>query len=314
MISSVALRLRDGLETRPAFDLRARPIYFMVSAEALIALALFVGLGFRIENFGVFKPLPGAALLLVCGLLARRIGHDKIGTGCEALALIFFHTATSLVLAMLLTALAFPFADSQLAAADALFGFHAPAFIAAVGNNPLIVRPLAWAYASLGWQIVPIMVILIARGSSGRAWQTIAAIILSLAMTLAIYPFIPAAGTFVHFGIHPADYPLLTGEPWKFAQVIGAIRDGGERTINDSLIAGLVSFPSFHTAAAIIFAWALWPVRLVRYPALILNAMVIVASLIFGAHYLVDLIGGALIAALAIWLCNRVEAARCVDV
>lgn len=295
------LSVRAGYEPQPMFDPRAFPVYLVVAAEALLTVGLMVGLRFRIETMSSFKPLPGAALLLVCGLLARRIGHAKIGTICEALALIFVHAATSLTIVMMLTALALPFADNQLAAIDGLLGFNAPAFVAAVGNNPFIVRPLAWAYASLGWQIVPIIVVLVGGGLCTRAWRTIAAMMISLAITVAIYPFVPAAGTLVHFGIQPADYPMISGGAWKFAQVIELIRDGGVRTLNDSLIAGLVSFPSFHTAAAVIFAWALWPVRAVRYPALILNALVIAASLLFGAHYLVDLIGGGIVAALSIW-------------
>ena len=68
---------------------------------------------------------------------------------------------------------------------------------------------------------------------------------------------------------------------------------------------GLIAFPSYHTANAILFVWALWPLRLLRPVMLALNALLIASTPLAGAHYLVDLIGGALVAAGAIFLTSR---------
>jgi membrane-associated phospholipid phosphatase len=65
---------------------------------------------------------------------------------------------------------------------------------------------------------------------------------------------------------------------------------------------GLISFPSFHTANAILFIWALWPLRLLRPVILVVNVLLIASTPLAGAHYLVDLIGGAVVAVGAIWL------------
>ena len=67
----------------------------------------------------------------------------------------------------------------------------------------------------------------------------------------------------------------------------------------------MISFPSFHTANGILFVWALWPFRLLRLPMLVLNFLLIASTPLAGAHYVVDLIGGAAVAFAAIFATSR---------
>jgi hypothetical protein len=46
------------------------------------------------------------------------------------------------------------------------------------------------------------------------------------------------------------------------------LRDGSLRTLDLMHLAGVVTFPSFH-AAAVLYAWAVWPMRLLRLPNLL---------------------------------------------
>jgi membrane-associated phospholipid phosphatase len=48
----------------------------------------------------------------------------------------------------------------------------------------------------------------------------------------------------------------------------------------------------------------LLPFRYLRWPAILLNAAMIFATLINGGHYLIDLVGGAVVAVVAI-LCSK---------
>jgi membrane-associated phospholipid phosphatase len=82
--------------------------------------------------------------------------------------------------------------------------------------------------------------------------------------------------------------------------IIDALRAGTLRTVSLADLHGLVSFPSFHTVAAILFAWAAWPVRLLRGPMLVTNLAMLAATPVDGAHYFVDLAGGGGIALLAL--------------
>jgi membrane-associated phospholipid phosphatase len=65
-------------------------------------------------------------------------------------------------------------------------------------------------------------------------------------------------------------------------------------------MAGMVSFPSFHTIVAVLTAWALWPLRIIGPIAVLLNAILIVSTVPWGGHYLIDIPAGAAIAVLGI--------------
>ena len=62
----------------------------------------------------------------------------------------------------------------------------------------------------------------------------------------------------------------------------------------------MVQFPSFHTALALLTAYAVRDVPYLARPVLILNLIVIVATLPVGGHHLADIIGGAAITGAAI--------------
>lgn len=68
----------------------------------------------------------------------------------------------------------------------------------------------------------------------------------------------------------------------------------------------LVTFPSFHTACGVLFAWALWRVRYLWIVGLILNVLMIASTPISGSHYLIDVIAGAGVAYIAIVIAGRV--------
>ena len=75
-----------------------------------------------------------------------------------------------------------------------------------------------------------------------------------------------------------------------------ALRGGTLHAIQLDNLEGLITFPSFHTAAALMFIWALRTVPYVRWPAIVLNVALIAATPIDGAHYFIDLVGGAAVA------------------
>jgi membrane-associated phospholipid phosphatase len=59
---------------------------------------------------------------------------------------------------------------------------------------------------------------------------------------------------------------------------------------------GLIAFPSFHTAAAVLYAWAVWPIRSIRWPLAALNLAIISTTPVCGAHYAIDVVAGAAVA------------------
>jgi membrane-associated phospholipid phosphatase len=88
-----------------------------------------------------------------------------------------------------------------------------------------------------------------------------------------------------------------------------ALRNGTLRHLELFHLAGVVSFPSFHAASAVLYMWALWPVRGFASLSIAMNTLMIVATPVVGAHYIIDVIGGILLAAGSIMLAKRYGAA-----
>jgi membrane-associated phospholipid phosphatase len=117
-------------------------------------------------------------------------------------------------------------------------------------------------------------------------------------MTTAALAFlIPVAGAVTilpHSFIH-TQLPGTTGvEP-----VYLALRLGSKTIVDFSENVGLITFPSFHAAMAVLFALAAWSHPWLRWPFALLNAIMLVATITHGGHYLVDVLAGCAIALVA---------------
>jgi membrane-associated phospholipid phosphatase len=70
--------------------------------------------------------------------------------------------------------------------------------------------------------------------------------------------------------------------------------------IRPDVLNGVVTFPSFHAAAAILLGWGFWALRWIRWPAVALNIAMFLAAVPIGGHYVADILAGAAAAVLAI--------------
>ena len=78
------------------------------------------------------------------------------------------------------------------------------------------------------------------------------------------------------------------------------VRDGSLRVLDFNKLTGIVTFPSFHAAAAVLYLWAFWPVRWIGPIALVTNIAMLLATPICGGHYFVDVFAGIAIATASI--------------
>lgn len=78
------------------------------------------------------------------------------------------------------------------------------------------------------------------------------------------------------------------------------MRSGVLRHLKLFELAGVVSFPSFHAASAVLYLWALWPVRVIGIVAAAMNVLMIASTPVIGAHYVIDVIAGVLLAVICI--------------
>jgi membrane-associated phospholipid phosphatase len=100
-------------------------------------------------------------------------------------------------------------------------------------------------------------------------------------------------------------YVPATGD--GFFPIIEDLRAGVFKIIHVEGIFGLITFPSFHAASAVLFAWANWSIRVYRWPMLLLNVGMLIATPIEGSHYLIDVIAGVLVATASIQLVRKFD-------
>lgn len=311
MAETVLARLRAGVpihEIASPFDRRALAIYVIIAAQTVIAIALVLWTGFRVTP-SVLIALPAwSVALLGSAMLLRRYGHGRASGIMEATALSYIQGLPSIVVMFPLTALSAPFADSALAKADASMGFDARQFAALFAGKLDAQYVLSLFYHSFNWQPLIVVPALFLSGRGDRGWQFTTAACLAAVLTAAIFPFVPAVGTFQHFHIPAADFPNIASAR-QFGEVLRLIKHQHVRAITPSLFTGFVSFPSYHAAAAALFVWAMWPFRRMRWLFLLLNLGMCVSALIVGAHYMVDLLSGAILGLASAWIACRVTAA-----
>lgn len=153
--------------------------------------------------------------------------------------------------------------------------------------------------------VVPFVVIvsLVVSDRQRRLATFLKAHMIGLALTVSIFALLPLRSPAVELlGMNP-NYMPFAGTTHVI--IIDSLRDGSMTLIDLGKLSGIIGFPSYHAAGSILFVWACWPVRLVRWPMLAINLGVIAVTPVEGAHYLVDVIGGVIVAAVAIMVAGR---------
>ncbi len=190
------------------------------------------------------------------------------------------------------------FVDPLLARADAALGFDWLAWYRLVAAHPVLQVGGRIAYDSIFWMPAAILIAFAWTGQRKRARALIAALTLAATMTLFTFRLAPAVGPLAYLWHGPMPY-MPESALWQPA-LIPPLRDHAIRVLDLGALRGLVSFPSFHSAAAVIFMAAAWPMRRLRWPVIAVNAAMLLATPVEGTHYLVDILGGAAVAAIAL--------------
>jgi hypothetical protein len=193
-----------------------------------------------------------------------------------------------------------PLVDSWLAAADAALGIHVPAIVEWTRAHPSIQLFLSSAYHSLLPQFVlPIGVIGCWYRDRQALWEYAFHFHVCVVVTLLSLAAWPAACAFSFYGFDS----LL--DQTRFIRHFDGFRAGALTVVQPSDLEGMISFPSFHVAGALMVTWAFrrhaaWFVSL-----LVINGWLIAATFMTGAHYVVDIVATGGMFAGSLWLWRR---------
>jgi PAP2 superfamily len=184
---------------------------------------------------------------------------------------------------------------------DRALGFDFRSYLDFANHHPGLLRVLGPAYSSIGWQMVTMVIVIPVAGFYRRTGEAICAYILALLATTCISILVPAIGVYGTLGLEASDFPRF--EPQGYYDTLRdapLLRAGNLHALNLLQLVGVLTFPSFHAVSAILYIWTFWPLRWLRPFVVFLNIALIAGTPLGGGHYLVDIIAGIAVAAIAI--------------
>ena len=224
---------------------------------------------------------------------------------CSAFLIVF--PAGCGLLSYLLVTVAGTRIDMQLAAIDRTIGFSWPSLMAFVSDYPTANAFLKAAYLSVMPQTVVLIFALGFGKQLAELYRFSLALTIGAIITLCLWTIAPSFGAF-------SVYTLPNQVTEKLGLVLGLdyghdlvqMLKTGPGLISPRDLRGIVGFPSYHTLQALVLMWYARSVPMLRWPAIALNTLVLVAIPIQGGHHLIDMFGGTAVALLSIWLAAHV--------
>lgn len=284
----------------------AKPVWLLI---AIMALATAVAL--TATSLAVAWTSNPTLPALLCALfgLGQYFRYRRQRLDLHAMCNIAVQIVLVLLLGVLLTYAAtaanFPYRDAELHKLDQALGLDRTVYLDLFRAHPWLNDIVAVAYLTLLPQFAIVPVMLLATGKTARAHSLLFAIGIALLLTSMVATFVPAVSAFYYLDIAPLALATLSLDFQSLLRTIEALRSGALQTIRLDDLQGLITFPSFHTAGGLLLAWAAFAVPYVRWVGLGLNAALIAATPVVGAHYFIDLMGGAAVAAIAIFVANK---------
>lgn len=211
--------------------------------------------------------------------------------------------ATLNVLSYFGLTIAGPRIDEFLASVDRHIGANWPALIVFMSNHPIANFVSFFVYQSSTWQVVILIAVLGWRDRVRTVEQVCLTLVLCGIFTISVWMMFPSFGAIAVYGLPSTiagHLPIFVDQNYAH-QLMGLLENGPGR-ISPFAVKGLVGFPSFHTAQAVIVAWYARRTGLLFYPFLIFNVLTVLSTPTQGGHHVIDLLGGFAAAVLSIWL------------
>ena len=184
-----------------------------------------------------------------------------------------------------------PLIDEWLVASDAVLGVRLVEWTAWTRQHRLLLQILVVAYSTFGMQMCLPLVALGIRDIRDRAavWEYLFHLTVCATFTMFVFAAFPSNSSSTLYKFEP-----VVGQE-TVVRHIAEYRSGQVTRIDVKTIEGLISFPSFHVAGALIVTWTLRRRRWIFWPMAILNSLLIVSTLLLGIHYGIDVIAGAVV-------------------
>jgi len=270
-----------------------------VGAVLILNIFFLIANGFTIEAGSLW---PVLSLAVISFFLALCIQHQYPKIAMIAFTFAFFVIAGKAmrVLNYVTTSLAKPFVTTNMDGVDKWMGFDWFQYLTWVNESPILVEIFPKAYDTLSTSTVFTIYILIVLRQHKKLREFLILFFGLAFATTSIGWFFPIQDTFSYYN-PPFD---MRSNIRELAGVFHLphfipLRDGSMKYIDLSNMIGMVQFPSFHTIAGLLVIWAArgsWMI----IPMAVVNLTMIASAIVYGGHYLVDIIASTLMVILGV--------------
>jgi hypothetical protein len=255
--------------------------------------------------------------LLSLGMAAGGVYYQKRRAEPALAALMFgtgflcaFSAAASVLNYFLLT-VAGRRIDDILVAADQALGFDWYATMVAMSHHVMLNEIFFRVYNLVLPQIALVMIGLAWSGHIEKIYRYCLALAVGALVAITIWALIPSLGAKSLYTLPPDVAARLTlSITTDYGKELVALLHQGPGYITPSDVRGLIAFPSYHGVLALLVTFYAWPVRWLRWPVLLTNAVVLISTPIQGGHHLVDVLAAFPVAALSIFIASLGEKAQ----
>ena len=244
--------------------------------------------------------LPGGACVAL--VIAARFYESRqdlrLASALGATGMLLAFSAVGGPLSYLAASANLPLLDHVFDAADGALGLGWRELLDWMNAIPMAHPLFGFAYQSFTVQASVAILCLSFSGRFAHLRTFLLAFMVAAVVTIAISAFTPAQGVWGHYGLHAIDHPAINPVTREFhLPIFHGLRDGSFRLLAGLGSMGIITFPSFHSAIALLFIFAFWPVPAMRWVGFVVNVMMIAATPVDGGHYFVDVLAGLVIAA-----------------
>jgi hypothetical protein len=283
-LDRAGLRQLDGL------------IWAIIAAVAAAVLASLVLSDFRLVWASFLAPATIASAFAVGQWLYQTRRPDpRLAAALGSTAQIVAFSAVGAPLSYLAASLNFPLYDHWFEAADKALGLDWFGLLDWLKGHATAGFLLRLVYVSLMPQTLVVILALSLAGRFAALRIFVLAFVFAALVTIAISAFWPAQGVWLLHGMTASDGLSLPVSATSWPVFLG-LRDGTFRLLMAGGAEGIITFPSLHSALALILAVALWPLPALRWIGVGLNTIMMVSIPIYGSHYFTDMLAGIVIA------------------
>lgn len=191
--------------------------------------------------------------------------------------------------------------DSALAAIDRALGFNWPAVMTAMAPHSFVTTVLFASYYSMMPQVALLLCALGRRQGYVAIYRFCIAMSVGALLCIATWSIGPSFGAISVYPLPAAASQMQLALDQNYAQILVGLLANGPGLISPVDVKGLIGFPSYHAVLALLTIYYAWPNKALRWPALVLNLTVLVATPIEGGHHLIDVLAAFPVSAIALF-------------